>query len=36
MSFFSSVSTIENVLVFAGSGLVIAIGVTAIWRSGKD
>jgi hypothetical protein len=36
LTFFSSVSRIENVLVFAGSGLCIALGVTAIWRSGKD
>jgi hypothetical protein len=36
MTFFSSVSTIENVLVFTGAGVCIALGVTAIWRSGKD
>jgi hypothetical protein len=36
LTFFSSVSRIENVLVFAGSGLCIALGVTAIWRSGQD
>jgi hypothetical protein len=36
LTFFSSVSRIENVLVFAGSGLCIALGVTAIWRRGQD
>jgi len=36
MTFFSEVSTIENVLVFAGAGVCIALGVIAIWRSGKD
>jgi hypothetical protein len=35
VTFFSSVSRIENVLVFAASGLCIALGVTAIGRSGK-
>lgn len=36
MTFFSSVSTIENVVVFAAAGACIALGITAIWRSGKD
>jgi hypothetical protein len=36
MTFFSSVSRTENVFVFAGSGLCIALGITAIWRSGRD
>jgi hypothetical protein len=36
LTFFSSMSRIENVLVFAGSGLCITLGVTAICRSGQD
>jgi hypothetical protein len=36
MMFFSGVSRTESVFVFAGSGLCIALGITAIWRSGKD
>jgi hypothetical protein len=36
MSFFSEVSTMENVVVFAAAGGCIALGFTVIWRSGKD
>lgn len=36
MTFFSSVSRIENVLVGAGSGLCIALGISAMTRSGED
>jgi hypothetical protein len=36
MTFFSSVSNIENVLVIAGSGVCIALGVNTIRRSGED
>jgi hypothetical protein len=36
MMTFSSAGTTANVLVYAGSGLCVTLGITAIWRSGKD
>lgn len=36
MTFFNSVSRTENIVVFAVSGLCVALGITAIVRSGKD
>jgi hypothetical protein len=35
MMFFSSVGTTEIVFLFAASAVCIALGITAIWRSGK-
>lgn len=36
MMFFSSVGTAEKVLVFGAAAACIALGITAIWRSGKE
>ena len=36
MMFFSSVSRTENIVLVAFSGLCVALGITAIIRSGKD